>query len=523
MLCSIILCFSIITLTKTCFAQGTGFIYIRIDGSIDPPTAPISTIDNVTYTLTDDIINASIMIERDDVSIDGANHSVQGPGLGSGIALSGRNNVTIKNFEIRDFYRGFYAVNSQNNSIIRNNITNNAYGIFLGGSGNIIIENSFTNDGLFVYYSYAGAPVNIVHNNTVNGKPLIYLENVSGYEVADAGQVILVGCSNITVENLDTYNSTVGVELYRTNNSQVMNNNIMSNSQYGICLFESSNNNDVSANSITGSDVGIYSDSSSYNRISANGVSNSTRYGIFASLSSHSNFIGNRIEINGDYGIYLANSYFANVTENNVTGNIKGGIFLGFSHDNYVFGNNLTSNAVGISLKDTCRYNTISENNVENNGIGVNLHNSPSNNIIANNVADSNYGISILESSDNRIYYNNFVNNTNQVYDYSWNNTGYVQSINIWDFFYPSYPSGGNYWSNYNGTDLHSGSYQNETGSDGLGDTPYIIDANNTDHYPLMVQYVIPEFPTFLVLSLFMIATLLAIVVYKRRILSRAL
>jgi len=33
---------------------------------------------------------------------------------------------------------------------------------------------------------------------------------------------------------------------------------------------------------------------------------------------------------------------------------------------------------------------------------------------------------------------------------------------------------------------LHSGPYQNETGNDGIGDTPYVIDENNRDHYPLM-------------------------------------
>jgi len=56
-------------------------------------------------------------------------------------------------------------------------------------------------------------------------------------------------------------------------------------------------------------------------------------------------------------------------------------------------------------------------------------------------------------------------------------------STNIWD---DGYPSGGNYWSDYNGTDLFSGPYQNITGSDGIGDTPYVIDENNRDRYPLM-------------------------------------
>jgi hypothetical protein len=56
------------------------------------------------------------------------------------------------------------------------------------------------------------------------------------------------------------------------------------------------------------------------------------------------------------------------------------------------------------------------------------------------------------------------------------------ESVNRWD---NSYPSGGNYWSDYTGFDLYSGPYQNETGSDGIGDTPYVIDADNQDNYPL--------------------------------------
>jgi hypothetical protein len=48
----------------------SGTIYIRADGSIDPPTAPISTVDNITYTPTDNIINESITIQRDNILVD---------------------------------------------------------------------------------------------------------------------------------------------------------------------------------------------------------------------------------------------------------------------------------------------------------------------------------------------------------------------------------------------------------------------------------------------------------------------
>jgi hypothetical protein len=53
----------------------------------------------------------------------------------------------------------------------------------------------------------------------------------------------------------------------------------------------------------------------------------------------------------------------------------------------------------------------------------------------------------------------------------------------MWD---NGYPDGGNYWSDYTGTDVYSGAGQNIPGSDGIGDTPYVINTSNRDNYPLM-------------------------------------
>ncbi|RLE47179.1 MAG: hypothetical protein DRJ31_09260, partial [Candidatus Methanomethylicota archaeon] len=78
--------------------------------------------------------------------------------------------------------------------------------------------------------------------------------------------------------------------------------------------------------------------------------------------------------------------------------------------------------------------------------------------------------------SNNIIYHNNLIDNGVQA-------SLYESYDNLWD---DGYPSGGNYWSDYVGVDLSSGPYQNETGSDGIGDSLYIIDVNNTDRYPLM-------------------------------------
>jgi len=74
-----------------------------------------------------------------------------------------------------------------------------------------------------------------VEGNTVNGKPLVYLENTSDYKVEDAGQVILVNCNNISVENRDLSNTGIGIELWKTEDSKVLNNTV-SNNDDGIAI-----------------------------------------------------------------------------------------------------------------------------------------------------------------------------------------------------------------------------------------------------------------------------------------------
>ncbi len=91
--------------------------------------------------------------------------------------------------------------------------------------------------------------------------------------------------------------------------------------------------------------------------------------------------------------------------------------------------------------------------------------------IINNSLIGNHHAIYLHDSANGTIYHNNVVNNTIQVFS--------VNSLNdVWD-------NGceGNYWSNYNGTDSNG---------DGIGDTPYIVNGNNTDHYPLMNPYWIP-------------------------------
>jgi hypothetical protein len=95
--------------------KASGTIYIKADGSIDPPIANITTIDNITYTFIGNI-NESIVVERDSIVVDGAGYTVQGTGSGTGINLTNRSNVTITNMKIMAFTHGIRLDQSSNNT-----------------------------------------------------------------------------------------------------------------------------------------------------------------------------------------------------------------------------------------------------------------------------------------------------------------------------------------------------------------------------------------------------------------------
>lgn len=458
-----------------------GTIYIKADGSVDPSDAPIQR-DGNTYILTDDIITNvgnfyGIVIEKDDIIFDGANHTLEYNGLsyGIGIYLNERSNITISNVNVKNFYTGIflnnsnsnlilensfvnnalsgisiirssnitirsnringgldgiYLNNSTNNSLIGNHLENNPFGISLTSSdNNIISENTFINGGLILWYSYN----NSVIDNLVNGKPLVYLENIKNYTVSDAGQIVLVSCEEIKISNLNISNTTVGVELLRTNNTEIIENNLANNT-IGILIWESSNN-----------------------YIIRNTLRNGGE-GVWFSYAHNNSIIGNNIEGNGV------------------------GVYIEYSHNDSVVGNNIMNNTGGINMYRS-EYFKIVRNNVTGSHSGIYLDFASNNTFIGNNISSNRYGVELHFSCDNKFWNNDFINNTKHVI---FDVTG---CFNIWD---GGYPTGGNYWSNYDGVDEKSGPDQDQSGSDGIGDTWYIMDGSNIDHYPLM-KPVVPK------------------------------
>ena len=144
------------------------------------------------------------------------------------------------------------------------------------------------------------------------------------------------------------------------------------------------------------------------------------------------------------YGIALVNVRNV-ILQNNIIQKTFEGIYVYNSSNCKILKNNITSNYVyGIHFSEEAINNSVIENFIMNNPTGI------------------------LLGSDtckcNTFFHNNFLNNTNPVY--------YVSGGNQFDNGIE-----GNYWSDYNGTDLDR---------DGVGDTPYPDPFSIIDNFPLM-------------------------------------
>lgn len=200
--------------------RATGTIYIKADGSIDPLIAPISTVDNITYTLTGDISD-SIVVERDNIIVDGAGYTVQGSDIpnSKGMSLSGRSNVTIRKMTIKAFDTCILIDSSSNCSVSGNNITAGTfYGIHLiSSSNNSISKNHITNglNGIFLHSS---------SNNNISGN------NITR---SSRGGIELNSCSENSISENNIANNQEGILIYNliyySSNNSILHNNFVDN------------------------------------------------------------------------------------------------------------------------------------------------------------------------------------------------------------------------------------------------------------------------------------------------------
>jgi parallel beta-helix repeat protein len=477
----------------------TGTIRITPDGIVEG-TDKISR-NGDTYTLTGDISGTAenggsfLSIEKNGVTLDGAGNTISGTGTGVAIWAMGKTDITIKNTRIvnfgtgielrfKDFDSGSIATNnrvldnylenvywgldlSMANAVVSGNTIvskSGIYGVNFNANSTTFSNNAFTNGGLVVFNP---GVENTFLDNTINGKPLAYLEGQSNQVIDAANQVILVNCNNIEIKNVNNpVDLRFAIQLFGTTNTKI------TNCKGNIALTDSDSNT-IAHNEL--SDVGSMANydsaaltltRSNNNTISQNKMTATNANGVILAGSSYNIVEKNRIAVSGvdQSAIRLetlpqSSCQYNYIYENSVTSQDNGVYFRNGAKDNHVFSNVITGWETGLALF-SAHYNQFYANNIT--GCTQN-------------------GVYFSISDYNSFFHNNFVGNAKQAQEnhqlYWWgiqNDTFYSEN-NQWDN-----GKEGNFWSDYTGADANG---------DGIGETPYTVYENYIDHYPLTTPY----------------------------------
>jgi parallel beta-helix repeat protein len=266
-------------------------------------------------------------------------------------------------------------------------------------------------------------PTTFNSSNTIQqiGNTYILTGNLEGDLIIEKSNIIFDGKG---------YNvgavSAVNIKLSNVNNVTLQ--NVAIKATYGSLLLSYSSYNKIS--NVSG--IGFRLSFSNHNEI-FNSSSSSIKF------QDSSNNKVNNSNIGG-LGFDLENSNYNLILNNNCTGQGRS-IYLSDSSHNLIFGNTLKA-WWWISMSGDSSYNTF----------------------VANNITISQHYLTDRLKGTNYIYHNNFV-------VFSWDQASTANSVNVW-----SNDGKGNYWVDWSGPDANH---------DGIVDSPYIIDVNNIDNYPL--------------------------------------
>ncbi len=337
-----------------------------------------------------------------------------------------------------------------------------------GGAGLSVLRNTVgfnAEEGMTI----AAAKGTVLRGNTIrsNANNGVLLSNAPG-PILDGNNlsltyhgVYLWYSSPATLSNNVLWNDSYGIYLTGGNGSLLARNRFSRN-LYGLWA-ESCSNLTLQDNNLSYNGYGAYITGCSRATLLRNSAFSHTVFGISLTTSPSASIRDNRVVASGD-GLEIYDSSKATITNNSLLGNGNRGIFVYLSSQVVVNRNNISYDLYGLELY-SASYNTVT------------------NNTFYRNTA---YGAYLATAYGNLLHHNAFIANAIQAYD------SYA-AFNAWNL---SYPGGGNYWSNYGGVDLCRGPAQTDcVGPDGIGDTPYAVDTDTSDMYPLMRNPSLPNSP----------------------------
>jgi len=249
---------------------------------------------------------------------------------GEGIKLFHCGNNSIFENVLQSNHQGIFLSRSHNNMISENIFdSNERIGLIIGGHSNTVCNNDFINDGMFVSVSINEK--NSVYENTVNEKPLVYLEHESDKVInTQAGQIILVYCDKITIQDQVLTYTSHGIQLEGSDNCIIID-NIITDNNWGIHMHGYDHN--ISDNIIENNGYGIYG------------------------ITQRTIIEGNIIQSN-DNGIHLYACWRNKIIRNRISDN-SNGVRIEYGSNNTVSFNNFIDNKrdVGFNVFSGDRHN----------------------------------------------------------------------------------------------------------------------------------------------------------------------
>jgi len=415
-----------------------------------------------------------------------------------GIVLVSTTNSTLSKVTAAERGESVTLLRCSSVNIVDCVFRNQAIGIKLDFSSNNVITRSIIEN-----CSTRGINFGDSHNNVISEN------SITGNNDAVATSQDTVSNGNIFRGNSFTDN---GNALIPPGSCIISDNMFVGNDQAILCTRGSQS---ISGNNLTGNSQGIIFQTQN-NVLRDNRFTNNSK-SLIINGANFVNDVDSSNTVNGKPICYWVNRQGETVPSN------AGLVILANCANITVQRLVLSDQANGILLAYTMN-STVTSNLITNNANGIFFYGSTGNRIIANNITNNGYAVyiggatvaflggtaSYTPSSDNLFHHNNFVNNSQTVYDAAgsqWVNS--APSANSWDN-----GAAGNFWSDYSGTDAND---------DGVGDSFRVVYADQRDRFPLMkaVEMTVPEFSTWVVLLILSIATVAAVALRNKLISSR--
>lgn len=396
---------------------------IYLNGSRNVTVAGCRVTENLHHGIKLDETSSSVI----------ANNTINRHDYGKGIDVeaSPGNNFTGNTIsENRD--GGIWLTSSPDNVVAGNVFRSNHHwhahglpGLHLEASGGTTVaNNTFINDSCYIGVDYDIT----MENNTVNGKPLVYLNGASHMVYGDddgeqAGQIITYNCHHLTIQDQHMNNTPIPIHLRYTDSSHLRNNTLRYSVHKGIFLHRSDHNH-LAGNSIlhTRYGEGIKIESSTGNHVTDNDIYHTIHSGngIWIVGCTDTTIDNNSFRLSTT-GLLLGASQGTIIYNNSIASCDHEGIDISIGMEDLVISHNritdcrhgVRTSVRGTSIgrrNYTISYNTISECHTPLlKGVGILMLQSKNMTFRGNTISDCDRGLTLWNTPYVKVVDNNFL------------------------------------------------------------------------------------------------------------------